>query len=86
MPGFCTRCDDVVEVEYEEPKLRRWAKGYFLLGLPFIPAMPIIGSDFIVMLPLTMIYVIGFGPALGIIREPPNCCDCGAAVEGARST
>lgn len=76
----CERCAREVEASYDDPRLRRWVKGYFLLGIPFIPAMPIIGSDFAVMLPLTMIYVVGFGPALGFIKEPPKCDECGAAV------
>ncbi|MFO7566271.1 MAG: hypothetical protein R6X02_26750 [Enhygromyxa sp.] len=76
----CPRCEREVEAEYDEPKLRKWAKGYFLLGLPFIPAAPIIGSDYLVMLPLTMIYVLGFGPAYGIIKEPPKCLECGSVV------
>ena len=33
-----------------------------------------------VMLPLLMVYIIGFGPALRVIREPPKCDDCGAVV------
>lgn len=78
--GYCLRCELDVAVEYDDPKLRRWAKGYFLFGLPFIPLLPIIGADFVVMLPLTMVYVVGFGPAISFIREPPKCCDCGAAV------
>ena len=80
MRRHCERCEDAVEASYDEPKLRRWAKVYFMLGLPFIPLTPIIGSDYVVMLPLTMLYIIGFGPALSIIREPPKCEACGAVV------
>ena len=80
MRGYCERCEDEVETAHDDPQLRRWVKGYFYLGLPFIPLSPIIGSDYVVMLPLTMLYLLGFGPALGIIREPPKCDDCGAAV------
>ena len=76
----CERCETEVEAEYDEPRLRRWVKGYFLIGLPFIPALGIIGSDYVVMLPMLMIYVIGIGPALGVVREPPKCCECGAVV------
>ena len=77
----CARCEREVEAEYDDPQLRRWVKGYFWLGVPFIPLSPIIGADYVVMLPLTMIYVLGFGPALGVIREPPKCCECGAVVD-----
>ncbi|PRQ05063.1 hypothetical protein [Enhygromyxa salina] len=76
----CERCQREVEAAYDDPRLRKWVKGYFFLGLPFLPAIPIIGSDFVVMLPLLMIYVVGFGPAIGFIKEPPKCQECGAAV------
>jgi hypothetical protein len=76
----CARCEREVDAAYDEPKLRRWVKFYFLLGVPFIPAIPIIGSDFAVMLPMLMVYVVGFGPAWGLIKEPPKCEECGAAV------
>ena len=78
--GFCERCEAVTEVTYDEPQLRKWARVYMMLGIPYIPLSPIIGSDWAVMLPLTMLYLLGFGPALGILREPPKCDDCGAAV------
>ena len=80
MQRFCERCDEMVEAAYDEPRFRKWVKGYFCLGIPFIPAMPIIGSDMFVMIPLTLLYLLGFGPALGILREPPKCGVCGAAV------
>ena len=81
MRRYCGRCTAEVDASYDDPKLRKWAKGYFCLGIPFIPLLPIIGSDYIIMLPMLMIYVIGFGPAWGIIREPPKCDECGAALE-----
>lgn len=80
MRRHCERCEVEVDAAYDEPQLRRWVKGYFFLGVPFIPALPIIGSDYVVMLPLLMFYVIGVGPALAILREPPKCKTCGAAV------
>jgi hypothetical protein len=70
-----------VDAAYDDPQLRKWVKFYFLLGVPFIPAAPIIGSDWFIMLPLTMIYIVGFGPAYGFIKEPPKCLECGAAVD-----
>ena len=83
MHRYCERCECEVEAAYDEPELRRWVKGYFYLGVPFIPALGIIGSDYVVMLPSLMVYLIGFGPALGMLREPPKCCECGAAVSHA---
>jgi len=75
------RCDEQVSARYPNPKLRRWVRGYFFLGVPFIPFLPIIGADFIVMLPLTMLYLIGLGPALSIVRTAASCDQCGADVE-----
>ena len=83
--GHCERCQCHVEVSYDDAELRRWAKGYMCMGLPFIPLSPIIGSDFAIMLPMAMVYCLGFGPALGIIREPPKCEVCGAAVEASQA-
>jgi len=76
----CPRCEREVEAEYDDPQLRKWVKGYFWLGVPFIPLTPIIGSDYVVMLPLTMLYILGFGPAYGIVKEPPKCLECGCVV------
>jgi hypothetical protein len=81
--GHCERCEAEVEVEYDDPQLRRWVKGYFWLGVPFIPLTPIIFSEISVLLPMFMIYTIGMGPAVGILREPALCCECGAAVTAA---
>lgn len=80
MRRACERCQCEVEAAYDEPELRRWVKYYFWIGVPFIPLSPIIGADYVVMLPLTMIYILGFGPAWGILKEPPKCIECGAAV------
>lgn len=81
MRGYCERCEIEVETEYDDPQLRRWVKGYFCLGLPFIPLTPIIFSEISVMLPMLMVYSIGFGPALGVLREPAKCSECGAAID-----
>lgn len=80
MRGHCARCDRDVEAAYERPRLRRWAKVYFLLPVPFVPVFPIIASDFSVMLPLLMVYLLGIGPVLGVLRDPASCTTCGAMV------
>ncbi len=80
MRRHCERCETEVEADYDDPRLRRWVKGYFLLGVPFIPALPIIGADYVVMLPLLMVYSVGCAQAYGVLREPPKCCECGAVV------
>lgn len=70
-----------VEGDYPNPRARRLARYYPLLIVPFIPVLPIIAADFAVMLPLLMIYMVGAGPVIGILRDPPECSDCGAIVK-----
>lgn len=77
----CRRCDETVEGTFENPQIRKWAKLYFLLPIPFIPLLPIIASDFAVMIPLTMLYMLGAGSALRFVTEKPQCPGCGALVE-----
>ncbi len=78
---YCRRCQREVEATYPQPRLRRVARAYFFLGVPFIPLLPIIGSDFAVMLPLTMLYLLGIGSARRVLDEPASCDECGADVE-----
>ena len=65
---------------YAQPRLRKLARYYFLLPVPFVPLIPMIASDFMVMIPLSMVYMLGVGPALGIAMQKPTCPDCGAHV------
>jgi hypothetical protein len=58
--------------------MRKLAWGYVLLIVPFIPLLPIIAADYVVMIPTLMIYLLGLGPVFGIIQEQPTCADCGA--------
>ncbi len=67
--------------QHEQPRLRRLARFYFILPIPFIPLLPIIASDFVVMIPLTMAYLLGAGAALNFITQKPTCPECGAFVE-----
>ncbi len=76
----CGRCEADVAGEYPNPRLRKLAKVYFLLPIPFVPLLPIIASDFIVMIPLTMLYLLGIGPALAWTNAKPVCPTCGAFV------
>lgn len=80
MRAHCERCQVEVEGSYRNPRARRLARYYPLLIVPFIPVLPIIAADFAVMLPMLMIYMIGAGPVIGILRDPPVCGDCGAIV------
>jgi hypothetical protein len=70
-----------VDVTYEHsPRLRRWIKAYFYIPLMLLPMLPFLAGDFAVSLPLMMAYMLGIGPALGIMRDPPTCNDCGALI------
>ena len=77
MKGNCPRCHDTVEVEYEEPEMRKLAGFWFMAGIPFIPFFPIIGADFFVMIPLLTLYIFGVGAALRYWNQPALCTVCG---------
>lgn len=78
--AHCERCDHQVEGEYRAPTRRKWAKIYFLLPLPFVPVFPIMAADYAVCLPLLMVYLLGVGPVLAILKDPPHCTECGAIL------
>jgi hypothetical protein len=80
-PKYCIRCEREVEVEYRHPlRLRRLMKGYLLIPIALIPVYPFAAADWVVSLPLMMVYMMGIGPALSIIRDPATCTDCGALI------
>ncbi|MCA9706950.1 MAG: hypothetical protein KDK70_13940 [Myxococcales bacterium] len=81
MRGQCARCDAEVEAVFQHPRLRRVLRGYLLLPLPFVPVLPIIASDYVVMIPMLMVYMLGLGPVFAIIQEAPTCAGCGANLE-----
>ena len=81
MKRFCIRCDQHVEAEYDEPEMRKFARIYFLCGIPLIPAMPFIGADFAVLTPLFAVYVFGVGTAMRYIRQIPVCSTCGCETQ-----
>ncbi len=75
------RCEEDVNPVYRQPRLRKWARYYFFLPIPFAPFIPIIGSDYMVMIPLSMLYMLGVGPALALVSDKPTCGSCGAFVQ-----
>ncbi len=81
---YCDRCQEPVEPVYLQPRLRKYARFYFLVPIPFVPFLPIISSDYFVMIPLTMLYLLGVGPALGWLTQKPTCPECGAFVRAQR--
>jgi len=83
MRAHCERCQHEVEGAYAHPRLRKIAWGYLLLVVPFIPVLPIIAADYVVMIPTLMLYMLGLGPVFAVIRDPPMCVDCGALLSKA---
>ncbi len=81
MRAHCSRCAAQVEAAFRQPQLRRIVRFYLLLPIPFIPFLPIIASDYVVMIPLLMAYMIGLGPVFSVIQDAPTCRECGANVE-----
>jgi hypothetical protein len=80
-PWHCVRCDRDVKVEYEHsPAMRRWWKAYFAIPFLMLPAVPFLAGDYVVSLPLMMAYMLGIGPVLAVIRDPPTCARCGALI------
>lgn len=77
----CLRCGRDVELVYEHSAtMRRWWQAYFLVPIMLLPALPFLAGDFVVTLPLIMVYMVGMGPALSIVRSPPLCAVCGALI------
>lgn len=78
----CARCDRSVAVRYaHSAAMRRWWKLYFVLPpLLLVPLAPFLAGDYVVTLPLMMVYMLGFGPALTIVRDPPTCGECEAFI------
>ena len=80
MRAHCRRCDHEVEGVYQHPKMRLVARAYLFMWVPFLPIIPIMASDYVVSLPILMFYMLGIGPILTIIQDPPTCSECGAVV------
>ncbi len=80
--GSCLRCEREVAVEYQySSTMRRWLKAYlYVPAILLLPMLPFLAGDFAVSLPLMMLYMLGIGPALTIIRDPATCVECGALV------
>lgn len=55
-------------------------KAYFIIPMMLLPMLPFLAGDFAVSLPLIMAYMLGIGPALAIVQEPPTCTTCGALI------
>lgn len=81
MRAHCGRCKGEVEGSYRNPRMRRVAKLYGLIWIPVIPILPMMASDYVVSLPLLMVYMLGFGPVYAIYSQRPECNVCGAYVK-----
>jgi hypothetical protein len=79
--GWCARCDQQVEVERKySPQTRRRVRLYLFMPLILVPMFPFIAWDYVIALPIFMLYMLGIGPVLLIVREPGVCSECGALV------
>lgn len=78
MQAHCERCNHTVEGSYAHPRLRRLAWVYIGIAVPIIPILPMAASDYVVSLPLLMMYLLGLGHILSILREPATCNECDA--------
>jgi hypothetical protein len=68
-----------VETQHHYPQwARRWLKAYLYIPVAILPAFPFLAGDFAVSLPLMMVYMLGIGPVLRVVRDPPTCSECGA--------
>jgi hypothetical protein len=82
--AHCERCDHEVAIEHRySPRLRRALKGYFFMPVLLVPIFPFVAWDYVFFLPVMMLYVVGMGPALSIIRDPATCAVCGAYIPAA---
>lgn len=79
--GWCARCDRHVEVERKHSHAtRRRVRLYLFMPIILVPMFPFIAWDYVIALPIFMLYMLGIGPVLLIVREPGVCCECGALV------
>jgi hypothetical protein len=73
----CPRC-------YSElPVVRPWA-GFRLLRVVWLAGLcvvvtlaPILASDLVVMIPLSVMFLFGGGPILAFAKQQPTCAACG---------
>jgi hypothetical protein len=85
MLTHCTRCEAQVEGVYRHQKWRKIAYAYLLVPVPFLPIIPLAASDYVVSIPMMMLYMLGLGPVFAIVRDPPTCRDCGAIVRATKN-
>jgi len=79
--AYCLRCGRDVETEHRYPRtLRRVLKGYFFIPLALVPFYPLLASDYVLAIPMMMLYMLGIGPALVITKDPALCVECGALI------
>jgi Sec-independent protein secretion pathway component TatC len=55
-------------------------KSYFFIPIALVPAYPVLASDYVLMIPMMMLYMLGMGPAAMIMKDPPLCSECGALI------
>lgn len=50
------------------------------MPIVLVPLFPFIAWDYVFFLPMFMLYVVGMGPALSIVKDPATCSVCGAYI------
>lgn len=61
--------------------MRRLCKVYFAVGLIYLPFLPIIGADILLMIPNLVLHFFGAGAAMRDSTQPPICTACVAETE-----
>lgn len=83
-PLHCPRCDASVRAIHPwrgwKPAWLAWKVG--LVGV--ICMMPLLASDYCVMLPSTMLYLTAGGLLRGFAREKPVCTRCSLELDAAQ--
>jgi hypothetical protein len=59
----------------------RYARPIWFAGVAVLVVLaPILASDIVVMIPLSVVYLFAGGPVLGLAQEPRTCRACGLAL------
>lgn len=80
---YCPRCDESVRAISPwrgwKPLWTAWKVGFVVVLCCF----PILAADYCVMLPSTMLYLVGGGLLRGYAREKPVCRRCSLELDAA---
>lgn len=78
---FCPRCDEQVRAITPwwgwKPAWHVWKVGFVLV----LCLTPFLASDYCIMLPSTMLYLVSGGLLRGLAQEKPVCSQCSLELE-----